>query len=285
MNNIRKQLEGYLNTPPLWIDKELFGLQQFVLPNSNIPEDLCLTSAIPSFATNYVMGKRVESFFELVINYSERYNITAENLQVHKSKITTGELDFLIEDVILEQHLHIEVGYKFYVYDPNFEQELERWIGPNRKDSLLQKIGKLKNNQLPLIFTPEAIKVLNSYNLQPENLYQQVSFKANLFIPKSLEGKEFLYINNKCIAGYWISFSEFTELEYDQFSFFAPKKQDWPSKPQSNEEWVNFAEITTQIIDFLSRRRSPLIWMKKTDKVYERFFVVWWQEKKDEDAV
>lgn len=282
-NSIINQLKGFLNTPPLWNNRGLFELEQFDLPEYSDYLDLDPIVAMPSLSTNFVLGKRIETFFELVIKQSGNYKIIARNLQIHKDKITIGEIDFFVHNLQQKKDLHIEVVYKFYVYDPSYQDELKRWIGPNRKDSLLQKIDKLKNNQLPLIFNPVATKVLNSFYLEPENLYQQVCFKANLFIPKNLEGKQFLYINNKCIAGYWIHFLEFSEKDYGQFAFFAPKKQDWPGEPQSQDEWVNYAEVKTQILELFDKGSSPLIWMKKTDKVYERFFVVWWQEKKDGD--
>ena len=40
----------------------------------------------------------------------------------------------------LSKILHLELVYKFYLYDKNLgEKEIERWIGPNRSDSLLEK--------------------------------------------------------------------------------------------------------------------------------------------------
>lgn len=277
-DTIINQLKGFLNTPPLWKNRDLCDLEQFELPEYNKFSDLDPIVAMPTLLTNFVLGKRVETFFELVIRQSENYKIIAGNLQVHKNKITVGEIDFLVHDLQQKKDLHIEVVYKFYVYDPDLSEEINRWIGPNRKDSLPQKIQKLKKNQLPLLFKPETKKLLSTFNLQPEDMEQRVCYKANLFVPKELLGKKFPYVNNKCITGYWIHYQDFDRETYGQHEFYAPKKPDWPIHPGAQEDWKNFSQIKVEILDLFQKKKSPLIWMKKGEDQYERFFVVWWLE-------
>lgn len=274
-NRLNLQLQGFLTTPPLWQD-EFLGLKQFQLPEPTFPPDFDIAAEIPSITNNYVLGKRVESFFELVLRNTKNYEILAQNIQIQKEKITLGELDFLLKDLMMSRFFHIEKVYKFYVYDPSFENEMQRWIGPNRKDSFLQKIEKLKKRQLPLLFNPETASLLSKFDLQPTDLEQQVCFKANLFIQKNLKAHVFPQINTSCIVGFWIHFEEFTSEQYGAFQYFAPSKQDWPVRPEFNEKWSAYAEIKIQLLQMLHQKRSPLIWIKKNEFEFERIFIVWW---------
>lgn len=222
------------------------------------------------------MGKRMESFFSYQIKSSSDYNLIVENLQISHNKITIGEIDFIIEDKSENDVIHIEMVYKFYVYDPSFNNEKERWIGPNRKDNLLRKIKKLKEDQFPLIYKEATKQVLSSLKIDYSILKQNVCFKANLFVPREMKDKNFPLVNNSCICGYWIHFDEFNSPEYLNNLFYAPKKPDWPIDPEANQEWFSFSVIHEQVKELHLTRKSPLIWMKASNGNVERFFVVWW---------
>jgi hypothetical protein len=153
---------------------------------------------------------------------------------------------------------------------------LERWIGPNRKDTLLQKTDKLKQKQLPLLYKPETEPYLSVLNLQCDKLQQEVCFKANLFIPKNLKNKEFEHINNQCISGFWIHSEEFIETDYGRFQFLVPKKQDWSIEPKYGVNWISYSEIKESIRELFLQKKSPLIWIRKNNEQFERLFVVWW---------
>ncbi|MFD1096006.1 DUF1853 family protein [Salegentibacter chungangensis] len=270
-----QRFEGFWKTPSLWKEDRLFGLRQFNLPVLDFRE--AFYSAINSEKiSGSVLGKRVERFFEVGLQQQEDLEIITANLQISREKITLGEIDFLVRDKKEERVSHIELVYKFYVYDPTFPEELARWIGPNRRDSLLQKTEKLKQKQLPLLYKPETKEALKAMDLDTSDIRQEVCFKANLFVPKHLAGLEFPLINNQCIAGYWISFSDFSEENYGDFEYFTPVKKDWPVNPDSGREWFSYKEIKEQIKDLFEYKKAPLVWMKKGDEEYERLFVVWW---------
>jgi hypothetical protein len=274
-NRLENQFEGFLSTSSLW-KGTFYDLKQFEFPEIKIKNNLNILSHLPSLATNFVLGKRMESFFELMIRHSSTYKLLAHNIQISKEKITLGELDFLLKNLQNKQVSHIEMVYKFYVYDPSFSSEMQRWIGPNRRDTLLQKAEKLKEKQFPLLFKPETKNLLNSLGLDSAEILQQTCFKAHLFVPKKLQDKYFSHINNKCIAGTWLHFKDFTSAEYRDFKFYAPKKQDWPILPKHGETWYNHSEIIKQIEILFKKNKSPLIWVKKPGNTYERTLVVWW---------
>ena len=272
---IKKQLLGYLHTPPLWRG-ELLGLKQFEAGETEhrgLPDP---KEAIPSLATNFVLGKRMESFFQLLIQSSDRYRLLANNIQISREKITLGEMDFLLKDTHTNQNIHLELVYKFYVYDPSFSSEEARWIGPNRRDSFLQKMDKLKQKQFPLLYQPETREYLKTLKLTPEDHIQQTYFKAKLFLPKALNKHNITYLNQECIAGYYLSFNEFDSTNYRDFKYYAPPKQDWPIAPKFGTDWVSFSEIKEEIKTSFKKKKSPLIWMKRPNMAFEAFFVVWW---------
>lgn len=273
---IEQQFQGFLLTPPLWLNKELFSLKQFHYPRVNIPGEDLITSLLPGLKTNYVLGKRMESYFGLGLILSKEYAVVGNNLQIINNGVTLGEIDFLLHNVEIEKPLHVEVVFKFYIYDPSFKEELERWIGPNRKDTLLQKVSKLQNKQLPLLFREESSGVLKDLNISLDGIQQEVCFKASLFIPGKLKGYQFPEINNLCIAGSWISMGDFTQTDYGDFEFYLPVKQDWPIPPQYNKLWKPYSDITEEIAAKLQKKTSPLVWIKKPDATYERMFIVWW---------
>ncbi|MBE7638721.1 DUF1853 family protein [Salegentibacter sp. BLCTC] len=274
-NRITKQFEGFLNTPPLW-EKDFQEIQQFQLPKVNASQQKPTIAQLPSLAENFVMGKRVERFFEWIIQQNPTYKLLAGNIQVSRDKITLGELDFLLKELTQKYVYHIEMVYKFYIYDPSFSIEAERWIGPNRKDSLLQKIEKLKEKQFPLLFSPETENLLGDLSLKSEEIIQQTCFKANLFIPREFQFKQLPEVNNSCITGTWLHFKDFNTSAYRDFNYYAPKKQDWPILPKHGTTWFSHSEIIKQIEIVLSNKKAPLLWVKKPGNNYERLFVVWW---------
>lgn len=247
-------------------------MEAFELP---IPENP--TSAIAvEMPSKLILGKRAERFFEEAITRSSRYELLAQNIQVFEDQQTLGEFDFFIEDQLLNQKLHVELVFKFYLYDSTILSETNRWIGPNRNDFLIRKLDRLRNHQLPLLRNPGAIKMLEVMGLHPERLKQKVCFKANLFVPRSQMNRDFPFINSKCLAGYWIFRKEFSAEEYGDYQFFSPRKRDWPAGPESNSIWKSFESVQHEVEVLLQHHKSALIWMKKNEQHYERFFVVWW---------
>jgi len=273
-NRIFKHFQGFVRTPPIFpnifLDLSLF--------RENFETQSLSTQILKlvEIKENTVLGKRVEQFFKIAIEADDNLNLIAHNIQIHNEERTLGELDFILKDLSENQIFHIELMYKFYVYDPDFSTEMDRWIGPNRKDSLLQKIKKVKINQLPLLHTPEVKKYLKSLDIKSEDIQQEICFKASLFIPKELSTYNFPHINKECIIGFWVHLKDFSNYDKKDLKFFAPEKQDWPVDPKHGVEWFSFKRINEQIQHLHLRKKSPLIWIKQPDGFFERLIVVWW---------
>lgn len=265
-SNTILQYKGYLNTPLLWSGSSLNGIKQFDPPLKKVP----LYNRGPN--PNLRLGKLIEKFVSHELSNQESISILYENVQIIENKLTLGEIDCILK---LEEELyHIEVVYKFYLYDESASTlELNRWIGPNRKDSLIQKLTKLKDKQLPILFHNETARVFEKLNIEtPSN--QGVFFKAQLFVPIQSLGKKLSLINNKCITGFYLRFNELDLLK--DSSFYIPTKLNWLTEPFPEVEWYTIEEFKDQVTLALENKKSPLCWQKDRNGVLKKFFVVWW---------
>lgn len=267
-HQIQLQYRGFCNTPNLWHNNDVYGLKQFDSLQNNKQESYSAFTALPTR-----LGKRVELFALDQITKSPNTTLIARNIQVRSGKHTIGELDALLQ--LNDQPIHLEIIYKFYLYDPFVgTHKLEHWIGPNRNDSLIQKLDKLKNKQLPLLHRPETSSYLKMYQLKADEFHQYVMFKAQLFVPSTLNTHHYQRINTDCIRGHYYTIAQLTKLKSCQF--FIPEKQNWLIEIPEFANWFDYKTFSAFIAVLLQQHRSPLIWIKHPDSTTERAFVVWW---------
>ncbi|AUC84084.1 DUF1853 domain-containing protein [Polaribacter sp. ALD11] len=264
--DIQKRYDGFLQTNCLWKGNAIFGLQHFNLPYKSSKINSILDEKLR-------LGKYIERFVSFELAQDASIEIVSENIQIQKEKITLGELDcILLKD---KKPVHLEIIYKFYLFDASVgTSEIDHFIGPNRKDSLVEKLTKLKGKQLPLLYSNECLKYLKTINLSSENIAQQVYFKAQLFVPFSDKKIQLSKINNDCIVGFY---SKLEELEqFSNCKFFIPIKKDWLVVPHENVNWCSFIQFKEETNSILERQFSPLCWLKKENGEIEKFFLVWW---------
>ena len=154
--------------------------------------------------------------------------------------------------------------------------EIEHFIGPNRKDSLVEKLNKLKYKQLPLLHSNECKLYLDQIHLIAEDIEQQVYFKAQLFVPFAKKELELKILNQNCISGFYIYQHDIKQ--FFNCKFYLPTKKDWLIEPNSNVEWLNFTAFNTEVDKLLARKFSPMVWMKQSNGEIFKLFVVWWKK-------
>lgn len=260
------QFTGFLETPDI---RTKYGsvIPVFEFPEVDITEELIAELEKIDHPRNSVLGKRMESFFEIAIKFSNRYKLIASNIQINQQKITLGELDFLLFDNLNNKPLHVELVYKIYILDSEVGQNEKMLIGPNRKDSFLEKMKKITTRQLPLLKHPETQIYLKKYDLDLDEIEQQICFKAQLYSNKPYTPLQ---------IGKYLSLQEFQEMDKSNALFYAPKKNLWSAKPESGNHWHSYSEILEEIAELFRKKKSPLIWMKHKNS-FSRFFVVWWK--------
>ncbi|OSY89169.1 hypothetical protein WH52_00485 [Tenacibaculum holothuriorum] len=265
--DLQLQYEGFLKTPFLWHGKGVFDLIQFETVSNK-------TSTFSQTINKKLrLGKLVERFVSQELQQDNSVDVLAENIQIQNDKITLGELDCLLTKDNVPTHL--EIIYKFYLYDESVgSSEVDHWIGPNRRDSLLQKLTKLKEKQLPLLYSNYSKPYLNELNLNSSTIKQQVYFKAQLFIPLKKQEQFSTSLNNNCVYGFYI-YPKQLKL-FSSCKFYIPNKLDWLVEPHSNINWSNFENFKNDVEKYLLQENAPLCWMKKQNGEVIKFFVVWW---------
>ena len=265
--DIQLQYEGFLKTPLLWTGNTIFNLNQF---NTHTTK----TTQYNSLSTPEIrLGKRVEQFSFFAFEKDSTLKILSENIQIQDKKRTVGEIDCLL--LKNKQPIHIEIIYKFYLYNDNVgTSEIEHWIGPNKRDSLFQKLTKLKNKQLPLLQSEYVKPYLNKLHLSPQEIDQNVYFKAQLFVPLNTINNKFSIINNDCIYGFYIHFEKLKQFE--NCKFYIPSKLNWLIDIQTQTKWISFTQFQSKIIEYVTLKTAPLCWLKYPNGEVSKFFVVWW---------
>lgn len=265
-SNIKHQFDGFLNTPNLWRNRSVYDLEQLE------SEHLIFNNSILKQKLSQRLGNRVEQFFFNSITKSKRYQVIKENFQIIDKKVTIGELDALLWEK--NNPIHLEIVYKFYLYDKTVgSSELDCWIGPNRNDSLINKLNKLTNKQLPLLHNPITKRKLNELNIDYKYT-QKICFKAQLFTPYKELNQNIKLFNKNCIKGYYINVNQLDMLKSK--TFFIPNKLDWLSDPYDDVEWLDYFKFKKEVIKIINQQKSPLCWFKNKIGIIEKFFVVWW---------
>ncbi|MFB9056624.1 DUF1853 family protein [Mariniflexile ostreae] len=263
---IQKRYEGFLKTACLWKNDTLLGLKQLDIVPLFTTIDIAIQEKLR-------LGKYVERLVVFELKQHTTISILAENIQIQKGKTTVGELDCLY--IKNNRPVHLEIIYKFYLYDTSVgTQEIEHFIGPNRKDTLLEKLIKLKDKQLPLLHTADCKKYLDQLGLKSEDITQEVYFKAQLFVPYRNTAVHLKTLNPEAIVGLYINKEELNTL--NDHKFYVPSKKDWLIAPHYDVNWMTFETFKPVAQAYLNRQFSPLCWMKAKNGTLVKMFLVWW---------
>ena len=263
---IQEHYIGFLQTPSLWKKDAVYGLYQVEIEQKIISFDVKIDEHLR-------LGKYIERFVSFQLQQEKSIKIISENIQIQHDKITIGEIDcILLKD---QKPIHLEVIYKFYLYDSTVgNSEIEHCIGPNRRDSLEQKLTKLKEKQLPLLYTNECKPYLKELNVRAAKIEQQVYFKAQLFLPYQQQNIQLTTLNQACVVGFYIHQQELAE--FTECKFYIPNKKNWLTTPNTNVTWLNYQQFKDLSNQYLQDKFSPLLWLKNPSGILHKVFLVWW---------
>jgi hypothetical protein len=263
-------LSNFLKAPELKLPSAQFSYRPF---STSEIETKDLTVDFPS---KQMLGKQAEYIFEHYVKNSKRYRLVASNIQIQGVFETLGELDYILFDSTTHKHLHIELACKFYLLDESLGAKIvNQWIGPNRKDRLLDKLEKFSNKQFPLLHQKETAQFLEELELKPNEIEQQVCLKAFLFLPKRILQYKLPQHYLDCVIGFYIRIDDIHTLANTQASYALPGKKEWLLPPTSIENWFSFSEVREKITESIAEKRSLLVY-KNLGASIEKIFVVWW---------
>lgn len=270
LKRLEIQFNGFLNTQNLAFLKDLISIETFSFDYNSIKFSKELSASIK---TNLRLGNRLEYFFAFCILQSNNFEMLAKNIQIIEDKITIGELDFIVLDIKKNKVIHLEIANKFYLFDSNIKGKNKQWIGPNRNDSLLQKIDKLQAKQFPLLYHQKTKEIVSRLNIETTNISQKLLFNTQLFVPiESYKERK----NEQNVDGFYLSKEKFEDEIFKHNLYFIPEKQDWQVSPKYCENWFTYAEIQASVNMYLAENKSPLVWLKKPDNSFQKCFIVWW---------
>lgn len=266
--NFQELFEGFQKIPLLWKGSDVYNLEQFC------PESTLLQFTQESESKKLRLGKWVENFVAFQLLQKDDIKVLEENLQIKDDKITIGEIDLLF--LKEELPIHLEIIYKFYLYDSkrNHTNSLHNWVGPNQNDTLVYKLNKLKEKQLPLLHHPKTKNTLKHHSLDINTIKQNVCFKAQLFLPYDNQNIEIYPLNPKCIVGWYLNFEKINTLK--DFQFYIPNKLEWLCVPKQAVNWLTFEAAKNKIKSHIENKRSPLCWIKNENNDLQKCFITWW---------
>lgn len=265
-----EQCIGFLNTPALWKNKQ-FGIEQFNFPQ--IDAKSLVTSPIPQ---NIRLGHQMEYVFKQLLETSSTYEVLLHNLKVKEGKRTMGEIDFILREMASQALIHIELTYKFYIINPEITEPIHQLMGPNKRDMFFTKMEKIRDEQFPLIHSEVGSRALAEKGLNYENITQQTCYKAQLFSPYGIEKVHIRPLEKNCIKGFWLKFDEFNTEEFRRYKYYIPYKSQWVVAPHADVSWNSHFEILMDINLRMLKENAPMVWMRKSETQFEKFFVVWW---------
>ncbi len=267
---VYEQCIGFLNTAPLWINEQ-FGIEQFQFPKTDLSDFYPMP--IPQ---NIRLGHQMEYVFKQLLESSSGYEVLLHNLPVKEGNRTIGEIDFIIHDRNTQALLHIELTYKFYLINPGITEPVHQLMGPNKRDMFFTKMEKIRDEQFALIYSEAGGNALAQQGLNPHSIEQQTCYKAQLFSPYGSKKVHIRPLNQECIRGYWLKFDEFNADKFKRYTYHVPYKSQWVIAPHDKVEWHSHFEILMEINLRMLKENAPMVWMRKSETVFEKFFVVWW---------
>tara|TARA_B110000459_G_scaffold201039_1_gene250822 strand:- start:494 stop:1327 length:834 start_codon:yes stop_codon:yes gene_type:complete len=273
--NTAARIHSILNACSL--DEAVTGMSSFKLSELQLEKDHEF-----SLPTNLRLGHLAEKTVSELIARSSTYNMLYENIQLVEDKTTIGEIDFILESTLakkpsIKQIIHVELAYKFYLYDPNLSSEpLNNWIGPNRNDSLKEKLDKLKEKQLPLFYHNCAKERFNDIVI--EEASQAICLLVSLYIPYKLEVNSIPNYKH-AVKGFYLNLETFYQLDNPGRLYHLPTKNEWGIKPSENQVWEKVEMVESRIRKSVEEKQAPLCWVKDEGSplIYSEIFIVWWE--------
>lgn len=262
----KARIQSVLHTAQL--SETVTGVPSFELKNLQLPSTLDF-----ELPTNLRLGHLAERVVAGALHAARNYHVVYENVQIKQGNTTLGELDFILQNKETNALVHMELAYKFYLYDPSIANEpVKNWIGPNRNDSLVQKLDKLHTKQFQLLHSPEAQAQFTDLQNQP--IAQQLCLLTNLFVPLGFDVHQIPQYQY-ALTGYYVDYASFLARASQPAQYYVPKKKAWGMDPQSAPQWEDFQTVQPHIAQAIEEQQAPLVWVKINDG-FEQLFVVWW---------
>lgn len=203
----------------------------------------------------YKLGIYHEKLWQFFLKNNGRTKLISNNLKVKDAKNDIGEFDLIYTDHS-NKIFHLEIANKYYLAINSDTKYWDNWVGPNKIDTLANKMNHTLNNQINLSDTTygqEKIKTTlikkNKISLIDQTINKQIQINGRLFYPGSNKKINYSvpdFINSKHNLGYWLTLREWG-LKNNQ--------SDLQYKIIKKPFWLDY---TFHDKDFLSGKKNPI---------------------------
>jgi len=196
----------------------------------------------------YKLGLYAQALFEFVLRNlpGVRVLLVDEPCRVLSPQgvwTTEGALDFLIHDQKVDRFLHIEFAVKVMLRKPasGREEVSSDWIGPEGRDRLDLKLGKLHKRQLPLIRHPYFLELLRTrYQLEASQI-ESVTVLRGLGFVEPEGAWHSTVIDPSQIVGEWWLVDQWGAVDRGEWKWIP--KREWLSEV-SGPELAHFENLS-----------------------------------------
>lgn len=195
------------------------------------------------FEGSTLLGKYFEALIEFIIREDEQLELIYHNEQLIVDKRTLGELDFVFYDRSNGQLIHLECALKYYL-GHHESRDLQNWIGPNKRDTLYNKVEKLKEQSAWL-----QDKGIRSHfeALPPDTPVRSYCLLLGYLIPPNHATELRPHHANRLEHSItWISATEFIEKQSNhryalipKINWLSPKNRVQLSTPAEHDELIS----------------------------------------------
>lgn len=221
-----------------------------------------LLNAIATVKSTRV-GIYYETLWRFYFSQRPEWELLHHNLQVERKGITLGAFDFLCRRG--SEYWHIETAVKFYLCNADDAQDARNWhhwIGPNNQDRLGLKLAHLRQHQLPLHQTPEAITQLQTLYPKASEWKTGLCLQGYLFSPASTRYSPAFSRHNHG-NGYWWHQQDFLQYLHNTTNtqWIILERQRWlsPAHISDPNELVDGAELAQQLQQQIGEMTRPLL--------------------------
>lgn len=251
---------------------------------------------LQQFLSEQIATRRLGHYYEylwaFIVERLQGEKLLARDRQIIDHGCTLGALDLLSFDQNRNCYRHRELAVKFYLAADTGDQ-LHHWVGPNGRDRLDLKLGRLINHQLPLALSAQGrqhiadwAKTMKLPSPADCQWHSQIIMQGYLFTPAPSAHKNqntfHHFINPAHQQGHWYHASQFKqliekesarEIDYNQgwsllhrlqwlapAKIFSPRKLQQPNLNLAFKTVMTTAELRLCVAQHFSKSRAaPLL--------------------------
>ena len=200
------------------------------------------------------LGKYAEQLVKYYLENIKQIKLLAANIQlIENERRTIGELDYLFEDKLLKEYIHLEFSIKYYLKTSKNNQTI--YLGPSTKDYLARKMKKLLSHQTTLCQTHQHLlpKSISHLTFQPKAI-----IKGCLFYPINEWNKR--SSRNETNEGWWLNVNELYQLTSTENLFtIITQKDNWIFPFRIMLEFLTFHEFKAKVRPYLKENNEVMV--------------------------